>query len=296
MESLKAWMAGVCQKHRQERELQAAAAAAAEPAEGGWAQAPDNSGSGLQAGSGSGWSDTGAEGSADAAAVLQEHFAAARQALPTRHGVPAAPGRRQLQLEPAWHYSGAKGQLAAAAAHKERAPDLGSGPDLSLSVTGKPAVTPGCTDSARTSGAGGAPVAEGAGGSRRRPGAAPPAARPWSAGPLASRRAASLTVEEVTQQRQAAGMAGDLASPADKRPGGLPVVRPGSAALAAWQAANLQRFGAAPPPPAAQPWQQQAWDAFGRPPGARRPSASSAFLDRVATFTMRQQAALEEAV
>lgn len=301
-EGLRAWMAAVCQRHREERELKAAAAAAGlaggdgNPAADGDAE-PD---SGNQQPA-SNWSDADSDG-AGATAVLQAHFAAAWQALATPPALAAAAGSgggaASQQQGPGWRWGRGetgRGKPVRGAGGKQGLVD--STPDSCLSVVGKQAA--GCIDSARTSAAGG-PLTSSTSGSKR---------RPLSAGPLTS-RPTPVTVEAVIEQRQAA--AADAAAAAAAS---LPAAeqqhvawepsRPssGSAALAAWgtlsrqhstaaeaaTAAALGRGQAQAQPPA--PWQHAAWDMYGCPPGARPPSSCGHFLQRVATFTAAQQGA-----
>lgn len=279
-EGLRAWMAAVCQRHREERELSAAAAAAAGPdtcAAGGGGLAATCS----SAGSGS---DAGSDGATAAAvAALQQHFAAARQALATPQA-PAAAASAAAQHRSPGRRAGRAGPGAACQASSKPA-------GISLSIVGKSAAA-GPDDSARTSAAGGLPAVEAPGSSRR---------RPLSAGCQPS-RARTATVEEVIEQRQAAAAA------AGER-GAWPPTRPptasGSAALAAWEALTARSHqpssvaeaaavlspGRCPAAAslAAAPWQEAVWESYGRPAGARPPSGSSRFLERVATFTAAQQ-------
>lgn len=131
-EGLRAWMAAVCQKHREERQMRAAAAAAeaaaAAAAAGTAAADPDlvqlasDAGGAVvmqDAGVGTGSSDGGSSGcdsvadsraassqagpgaadwaaASEAAKILQTHFQVARLGLPSSHGQPAGVGGGQL--------------------------------------------------------------------------------------------------------------------------------------------------------------------------------------------------------
>ncbi len=298
-------MAALCQKHREEREARAAAAAAEAAATD-----PDGSQAGSDgpslAGSGSSGSGASMDGTApDAVAVLQQYLVSARQALPTplcasiagAANRPQQAQQAQQQKVPAWH-SGASGQVAPAQRGGKLSEAAGRQPNCcSLSVTGVAAgVAAGCTDSARTSLAGTAQPASGSSNSSSK---GQPVRRPLSAGPRSSRME-PVTIEAVIERRQAAAAAaGSVGSPpaSPHRQASLSA----SAALAAWQAASRQQSAASEAsaaagqqgraaPLAAQPWQQAAWDAFGRPPGAC-PSSSTRFLDRVATFVGAQREA-----
>lgn len=302
-------MAALCQRHREEREARAAAATAAETAsagpDGGQAGCDGSSlADGWRAGGSCGSGNASSDGgSADAVAVLQQYFMSARQALPTPlcaslGGGSARPQQAQQARVPAWH-SGGSGPAGPAQRGSKPGEAAGRQPNCcGLSITGvSAAAAAGCNDSARTSLAGTAQTGSTTTGSSSK---GPPSRRPLSAGPKSS-RPEPVTVEAVIEQRHAAAATAGAAG----LEGGAPAISPlrqaslsGSAALAAWQAASRQHSAASEPfspgrtaQPAAQPWQQAAWDAYGRPPGACPPPSSSRFLDRVATFVGAQQEA-----
>ena len=304
-EGLRAWMAAVCQRHREEREQAAAAAVAAAAA----AAAGADSGS-LEPGCSSAGrgSDAGSDGATAAAvAVLQQHFAAARQALATPQAPAAAVASAGQQHSPGWRAGRAEAGVRQPSRHAGRKQEPAGG--CGLSIVGKaPAAAASSVDSARTSAAGGLPAGEASAGSRR---------RPRSAGCPPS-RPRTVTVEEVIEQRQAAAAAAAASAGSQQQQAGAwpatrPPTAPGSAALAAWEAltarSGRQSSGAeaaglgspgrsqaqAQAPPACAPWQEAAWESYGRPPGACPPSGRSRFLERVATFTAAQQGAQEQA-
>ena len=300
-ENLRQWMAALCQRHREEREARAAAAAEAAAA-GLDGNQVGCDGSSLAGAGSSGSSASSDGGGADAVAVLQQYLVSAQQALPTPlcASLAGAPARPQLaQQHKAWH-SAASRQAAPGQRGGKPGQTAGLEPACcGLSVTGvSAAAVAGCSDSARTSLAGTAqPTSSGGGGGKGAPLRRPLSAVAWGSRPE------PVTVEAVIEQRQAAAAAGvadqgGLLPPASPR---HQASMSGSAALAAWQAASRQQSTASETPAAsgqpgraapavAQPWQQAAWDAFGRPPGAC-PPPSSRFLDRVVTFVGVQQEA-----
>lgn len=305
-EGLRAWMAAVCQRHREERQLRAAAAAAegalagtsADPGAADGMDADGGSGGSMDGG-GSDGNGAGSRGGAaaaadaEAAALLQSHFTVARLYLPSY-------GRQQHQPQRAAHHSDSSGsgggrrpsRSLAVPSSKLEAQRGVAGPWLS--VSGKPVGAPAghsqhAIDSARESSTSGHPDAA----------AAQPPRRPRSAVAGLS-QTQSATLEDVVEQRLAAvAAAGGEAAAA--QPTEL-LRRPGSAALVAWAEVLTKQQGqqqgsgdAVLHPQQVHPWQQQRWEAYGRPAAAARGGAtgSSTFLERVADFTQRQQAGAE---
>ena len=207
-ENLRQWMAALCQRHRDEREARAAAAAEAAAA-GLDGNQVGSDGSSLAGAGSSGSSASSDGGGADAVAVLQQYLVCARQALPTPlcsslAGASARPQQAQQHKGPAWH-SVASRQAVPAQRGGKPGQAAGLEPNCcGLSVTGvSAAAVAGCSDSARTSLAGPAQPTSSSGtgdkgGAQR---------RPLSAGPR-SIRPEPVTVEAVIEQRQAAAAAG----------------------------------------------------------------------------------------
>jgi hypothetical protein len=125
-----------------------------------------------------------------------------------------------------------------------------------------------------------------------------------AAPPGVSRVSPATTIEEVLEQRLSAAAAS--ADPQQSFASAGRGVRPSSAALAAWAAASGASMAsssncctAGPPTTSnkqqlrSEAWQEEAWDAYGRPAGPSPASkaSGSSFLQRVANFTAGQHSA-----